>query len=238
MTVSLNNIASNIGTLCGCEGMTVKQTIKYMTDGFQCIQMYVDALRKKSELETQLAVWNGTEPNKRKPGEDLRLQAAITQMQRVIDNNPASELIKAGLFNASPLFTASFHKPVAVQLAEKFGGKVMHNFMDNPIVSNLTNLQGSKMYKLSISLATFNDFAARYALYKHMQDKAQKEGKNFNMDDFIKRGDELFVNYNTPQGSLIEYLDDMGIESFTKYLFGVQKGIFNSFKDHPVSMVS
>lgn len=123
MAVSLNNIASNIGTLCGCEGMTVKQTIKYMTDGFQCIQMYVDALRKKSELETQLAVWNGTEPNKRKPGEDLRLQAAITQMQRVIDNNPASELLKAGLFNASPLFTASFHKPVAVQLAEKFGGR-------------------------------------------------------------------------------------------------------------------
>ena len=238
MTVSLNNIASNIGTLCGCEGMTVKQTIKYMTDGFQCIQMYVDALRKKSELETQLALWNGTEPNKRKPGEDLRLQAAITQMQRVIDNNPASELIKAGLFNASPLFTASFHKPVAVQLAEKFGGKVMHNFMDNPIVSNLTNLQGSKMYKLSISLATFNDFAARYALYKHMQDKAQKDGKNFNMDDFIKRGDELFVNYNTSQGSLIEYLDDMGIESFTKYLFGVQKGIYNSFKDHPVSMLA
>ena len=238
MTVSLNNIASNIGTLCGCEGMTVKQTIKYMTDGFQCIQMYVDALRKKSELETQLAVWNGTEPNKRKPGEDLRLQAAITQMQRVIDNNPASELIKAGLFNASPLFTASFHKPVAVQLAEKFGGKVMHNFMDNPIVSNLANLQGSKKYKLSISLATFNDFAARYALYKHMQDKAQKEGKNFNMDDFIKRGDELFVNYNTPQGSLIQYLDDMGIESFTKYLFGVQKGIYNSFKDHPVSMLA
>ena len=235
---SVTNVMSNVGTLCACENMTLKQTIQYMKDGYNCIQDYLECLRKKEEFETQLAVWRSEDPNKRKPNEDLRLQASIAQMNRTIDNNPASELLKAGLYNASPMFSVNYHKPVAVQLAEKYGGKVTSKMVDNSLVKNLFNLQGSPVYKMSMSLATFNDFAARYALYKHMQDKAQKDGKNFNMDKFIKRSDELFVNYNTPQPMLLEYLDNMGLASFMKYFIGVQKGIYNSFKDHPVSMLA
>ena len=58
------------------------------------------------------------------------------------------------------------------------------------------------------------------------------------MDKFIKRSDELFVNYNTHQPMLLEYLDNMGLASFMKYFIGVQKGVYNSFKDHPVSMLA
>lgn len=235
---SVTNVMSNVGTLCACENMTVKQTVKYMKDGYTCIQDYLDCLRKKEELETDLAVWKSTDPNRRKSNEDLRLQASIAQINRTIDNNPASELLKAGLYNASPMFSVNYHKPVAVQLAEKYGGKVTQKMVDNSLVRNIFSLQGSPVYKMSMSLATFNDFAAKYALYKHMQDKAQKDGKNFNMDKFIKRSDELFVNYNTPQPMLLDYLDNMGLWSFMKYFFGVQKGIYNSFKDHPVSMVA
>ena len=235
---SVANVMSNVGTLCACENMTLKQTIQYMKDGYNCIQDYLECLRKKEEFETQLAIWRSEDPNKRKPNEDLRLQASIAQMNRTIDNNPASELFKAGLYNASPMFSVNYHKPVAVQLAEKYGGKVTSKMVDNSLVKNLFNLQGSPVYKMSMSLATFNDFAARYALYKHMQDKAQKDGKNFNMDKFIKRSDELFVNYNTPQPMLLEYLDNMGLASFMKYFIGVQKGVYNSFKDHPVSMLA
>lgn len=235
---SVANVMSNVGTLCACENMTVKQTVQYMKDGYYCIQDYLECLRKKEEFETQLAIWRNEDPNRRKPNEDLRLQASIAQINRTIDNNPASELLKAGLYNASPMFSVNYHKPVAVQLAEKYGGKVTQKMVDNSIVKNLFNLQGSFIYKMSMSLATFNDFAARYALYKHMQDKAQKDGKNFNMDKFIKRSDELFVNYNTPQPMLLDYLDNMGLWSFMKYFFGVQKGIYNSFKDHPLSMVA
>ena len=235
---SVTNVMSNVGTLCACENMTLKQTIQYMKDGYNCIQDYLECLRKKEEFETQLAIWRSEDPNKRKPNEDLRLQASIAQMNRTIDNNPASELFKAGLYNASPMFSVNYHKPVAVQLAEKYGGKVTSKMVDNSIVKNLFNLQGSPVYKMSMSLATFNDFAARYALYKHMQDKAQKDGKNFNMDKFIKRSDELFVNYNTPQPMLLDYLDNMGLASFMKYFIGVQKGVYNSFKDHPVSMLA
>ena len=238
MVPSVTNVMSNVGTLCACENMTLKQTIQYMKDGYNCIQDYLECLRKKEEFETQLAVWRSENPNKRKPNEDLRLQASIAQMNRAIDNNPASELLKAGLYNASPMFSVNYHKPVAVQLAEKYGGKVTSKMVDNSLVKNLFNLQGSPVYKMSMSLATFNDFAARYALYKHMQDKAQKDGKNFNMDKFIKRSDELFVNYNTPQPMLLEYLDNMGLASFMKYFIGVQKGVYNSFKDHPVSMLA
>ena len=235
---SVTNVMSNVGTLCACENMTLKQTIQYMKDGYNCIQDYLECLRKKEEFETQLAVWRSEDPNKRKPNEDLRLQASIAQMNRAIDNNPASELLKAGLYNASPMFSVNYHKPVAVQLAERYGGKVTSKMVDNSLVKNLFNLQGSPVYKMSMSLATFNDFAARYALYKHMQDKAQKNGKNFNMDKFIKRSDELFVNYNTPQPMLLDYLDNMGLASFMKYFIGVQKGVYNSFKDHPVSMLA
>ena len=46
-----------------------------------------------------------------------------------------------------------------------------------------------------------------------------------------------FVNYDKPQSSKEQYLNDMGLVMFTKFAKRIQHQIFKSFSDHPISSI-
>lgn len=46
---------------------------------------------------------------------------------------------------------------------------------------------------------------------------------------------DSFINYDIPTGRFMQYMNDMGILLFTKFLFRIQRVIFKSMKGHPAN---
>jgi len=49
---------------------------------------------------------------------------------------------------------------------------------------------------------------------------------------------ETFVNYDIPTGREMQYINDVGLLMFTKFLFRIQKVIFKNFKEKPATSLA
>ena len=232
---SLINIYSNLSILHSLGGLTVKDAVRYMNDGRKAIEEYRYWLKQQQINDYDIMSLDKNDPQYQ--AKFNKLNAYREQIVRTIAANPAIDLFKAGLYNATAAFTTDYQKPLSVRVAESIGISPITSIVNDPRVKNVFSVKGSNLYNLSMEIATSNDFAARYALYKHMQDQAQKDGKELDMNEFIKKADDLFINYNIPEPQLIDYLDRMGIFCFSRYLIGIQKTIWNGFKNHALSMI-
>lgn len=232
---SLINVYSNLSILHSLGGLTVKDAVRYMNDGRKAIEEYRYWLKQQQINNYDIMSLDKNDPQYQ--AKFNKLNAYREQIVRTIAANPAIDLFKAGLYNATARFTTDYQKPLSVRVAESIGISPVTSIVNDPRVKNVFSVKGSNLYNLSMEIATSNDFAARYALYKHMQDQAQKDGKELDMNEFIKKGDDLFINYNIPEPQLIDYLDRMGIFCFSRYFIGVPKIVWNGLKNHLVSML-
>lgn len=232
---SLINVYSNLSVLHSLGGLTVKDAARYMNDGRKAIEEYRYWLKQQQINNYDIMSLDKNDPQYQ--AKFNKLNAYREQIVRTIAANPAIDLFNAGLYNATAAFTTDYQKPLSVRVAESIGISPITSIVNDPRVKNVFSVKGSNLYNLSMEIATSNDFAARYALYKHMQDQAQKDGKELDMNEFIKKADDLFINYNIPEPQLIDYLDRMGIFCFSRYFVGIQKTIWNGFKNHALSML-
>ena len=232
---SLINVYSNLSILHSLGGLTVKDAVRYMNDGRKAIEEYRYWLKQQQINNYDIMSLDKNDPQYQ--AKFNKLNAYREQIVRTIAANSAIDLFKAGLYNATAAFTTDYQKPLSVRVAESIGISPITSIVNDPRVKNVFSVKGSNLYNLSMEIATSNDFAARYALYKHMQDQAQKDSKELDMNEFIKKADDLFINYNIPEPQLIDYLDRMGIFCFSRYFIGIQKTIWNGFKNHALSML-
>jgi len=110
----------------------------------------------------------------------------------------------------------------------------------------MTNDTG--VYKVLLSLTQKSDFIARFVLHQHLLRKIDRvnasnkphtpaqeiAAKKAALGDVI----ETFINYDVPTSPAMQYLNDMGILMFTKFLFRIQKIILRMFKNNPGSSVA
>jgi hypothetical protein len=76
-----------------------------------------------------------------------------------------------------------------------------------------------------------SDFVARYALIEGLknQGKSSKEAMNTAKD--------AFIIYPDPDSKLMQYLNDIGLVMFTKYLTRIQKVIGKGAIDYPLNFL-
>jgi hypothetical protein len=80
-------------------------------------------------------------------------------------------------------------------------------------------------------MAQFSDFAARYSNHKYNM------GKGMSFEDSINDIMTTFINYDIPQTKAMQYLNDMGVLSFTKYMMRVQQVILKTFAERPATFL-
>src|SRR5690606_9499488 len=75
-----------------------------------------------------------------------------------------------------------------------------------------------------------SDFVARYALYQHMTNRKRD---TLSHEEAVHRASDAFINYDIPMPKGIQYLDDVGLMYFTKYLMRVQRVIAQMVRENP-----
>ena len=68
-----------------------------------------------------------------------------------------------------------------------------------------------------------------------MVEKLTKQKKNpMPMQEAIRQAADLFIDYDLPTGVFTQYLNDIGVLMFTKYLIRVQKHILMTMRKKPI----
>jgi hypothetical protein len=79
----------------------------------------------------------------------------------------------------------------------------------------------------------YSDFVARYAMFKYMT-----EVKKMNKQKAIDLVMDSFVDYEMNNSPEMQWVNDVGLVMFTKFLIRIQRVIARSFREHPGKVVA
>lgn len=226
--VLLGNISSNFTQLWWM-GVPMKSLATGVVEGTMGAIRYQRDAKALLHLENQLkSRFLAQSPAQR---DELEQQAAV--LRQALQDNPVHDLMEAGLFQTivedveADEDQFSFRKSLARKLDEKTA-KVPAILRDGAKLAYVAH--DTSLYKILHRSTALSDFAARYALYKHLRTHPkQGVGKA----EALSKASEAFVNYDTPTSKQLQYLNDMGIVPFTKYYLRIFKTLMNAYRDNP-----
>jgi len=96
---------------------------------------------------------------------------------------------------------------------------------------NALIMQNSGTYKFLRDTAQMSDFAAKFTLVEHL---TKKKKNPMPMQEAIRQASDLFIDYDLPTGVFTQFLNDIGLLMFSKYLIRVQKHILMTARDKPI----
>ncbi len=232
----LGNIASNF-KLVWLHGHDPREVSKLHLDYLRYTRDYI-VTRKKLEA-LQLKETMGTLVDK-----DI---SDITNLEHILNTNPVHKLVKAGMFPSviedllpSDETSASKIGNYLVDTFEKKTTVKVPAFLQN-IGKQVYMTEGSPYYDFMFTATQYSDFVARCVLY----DLEMKRVKKGNLDlDSVKRAEDAilhnlldqFIDYNTPQSSRVQWLNDVGLWMFTKYFLRIQYVIARHLTERPASV--
>jgi len=192
---------------------------------------YQKEIKKRDLLQIRLDTTPNLTPKQKKD-----LEVRIAQLSDNVTTNPLSKLIDEGVFQAITEDLDDAKSPY------NFRDKLLSDYKLDRLVDSEHTLvregirqsfmtEETSIFKLLMKATQYSDFIARFALHSH-----NTEVKKMSESDSLKDVIETFVNYDVPTSRQLQYMNDMGFFMFSKFLFRIQKVIFNLLKDHPVSV--
>lgn len=171
-------------------------------------------------------------------GNFAQMESLINETQDRLNANPLAKFIQAGMM------------PTIVEDVQPdadgytYGSKIRQKFKQ--VTSGLPASavtaarwavidKGTAPHKFLSDAAQFSDFAAKYALYKHLTEHARDR---LSHTEALQRASDAFVNYDIPATATRQYLDDMGITMFTKYRIRIQRAMFYLLDKRPASVMA
>ena len=171
-------------------------------------------------------------------GDFAQMESLINETQDRLNANPLAKFIQAGMM------------PTIVEDVQPdadgytYGSKIRKKF--NEVSAHLPASavtaarwavidKGTAPHKFLSDAAQFSDFAAKYALYKHLTEHARDR---LSHTEALQRASDAFVNYDIPATATRQYLDDMGITMFTKYRIRIQRAMFYLMDKRPASVMA
>ena len=113
--------------------------------------------------------------------------------------------------------------------------------------------EGTPIYDFMFQATQYSDFIARATEYQLQMDKApkkykivEKDGKRYKelTDEYTEYEEKVtigilnaFINYDKPQSSIEQYLNDIGLFMFTKFAKRIQHVILKSSIDNPMGVL-
>lgn len=211
-------------------GVPPEYTIKKQHEAVKLLLDYQADLKKRNRLETLIEIDPGHSKTKSR-------KLTLDRLKRNMDKNPVGKLIDAGLFQAlsEDLSTSAVENyessikkavgnafPVAEQMIDTMQGRIPKTWKD---VYNFAIFDPKDPMAQAITKATlFSDFAARYALYSYRTEQQKhKIPEGVSEEQWaelaIEEAQDVFVNYDDPTSPEMQWLNDMGVIMFTKYMF-------------------
>ena len=104
----------------------------------------------------------------------------------------------------------------------------------------------TKLFQLMQMATAKSDFVARYAQYtmamkKNIKNAEKNKGRKLTDAEskemeksIIREIRDTYINYNSPDSPLWQYVNDMGFVLFTKYAMRIQRVLLNLLRGHPI----
>lgn len=239
--VTIGNTLSNMNQLW-LRGVPMKAIMLGHAQAFEAFRNY-----KRTDKEVrEVAVKLGSK--RLSNAERTKLEKRLIQLQTELVGNPANPLIEAGILpnivedTSERIEDFSFKakgidKLKSFKVVNKALNKAETNRHFKPAINgikNLTAMQGSTVHNVLSDAAMFSDFGARFVLYHYLAKDVKSEADKANIMGQVM---DEFINYDLPTTRAMQYLNDIGILWFTKYLIRVQKTIAKMFLERPASMI-
>ena len=229
LIITGSNYVSNYVTLL-IAGMNPIDAINHQYEAIEQGQKYQKWAAEHYEIGLELEI------GKIGGNAGERLRARQTALQSRMTSSPIHSMVKAGglqtIVEDLPAHSIgdqySYKTRGLKRLTDttnKYVGKV--NSKVAATGKELLVTQDSDFYTVANNAVQLSDFAARYALNKHLMDqgKSPKEAFRTSMD--------IFIMYDLPTNKYLQYGNDVGVLWFTKYLLRNQRAFAYMFQNHP-----
>lgn len=220
-SVMVANIASN-NALLWTKGLSNKMVGAYQLEAIEMFNKYQKDNNTVKSIERRIRLDPALKNNNVVMGKLSNAKSAIT-------NNPVSKLLDAGVFQ-SIIEDIEIEDPHSFRsTAETFIGEYIDKIPKS--VKTFGNViimsHDTKLYKAMRVTTQMSDFVARYALHKFNLEQKNKDGSmRFTEQSSIEDINDTFIQYDIPTSPGMEYLNNMGIVMFTKYMFRIKKQLF------------
>ena len=225
--VTAANIASNV-VLLWLSGVPLSDILKDHIEAYKATFKYNKTNEELFKINVRLASSNLSENAKAK------LIGRRNVLRQDLYNNPVRDLIEAGVYQTIVSdIDITDTKTAARDVVEEKLEPITTHIPDVIKVPAKTLLMthDSSIYKFMRDMAQISDFAARYSLHKNNM----KKGKAYS--DSIRDITHTFINYDVPTHKGVQYLNDMGVLGFTKYLFRIQQVLIKRIGSNPTRVM-
>ena len=253
-----DNIFSNNVVLM-VRGVNPKYLAKDSALAYTALNKYQEEVRKRSVLQQKLDISKGLSAIARK-----NITRQIESYTDSIKANPVRELVEEGVFQSivedievhAEDFSyrsqaADFVKGVTGRFAERGDTAEKTSSLATEVYKQAYMTKDTDVYQKLLQFTQKSDFVARFVLYQHHMRKLDKQVLKRKLigsakkDFVIKQKQkalldviETFVNYDIPTSPELQYLNDIGVLMFTKFLFRIQKIIFRMLKENPANTMA
>jgi len=235
-TVTAANFASN-SLLLKMLGVSMKDIVNLQweaTNGllrYQKDKLELDSLRQTLVVDKQDIAGR----SRLSTTVTRKTESRIAELEHDLAKNPVHELVDAGVLQSiiEDIEGEENTYSYKTDLDKKIEAKT--DWVPAPIKTAARTLymaHDTPLYKVMNNAVRMSDFVARYALHKHFTTRANNP---LSKEDSINKVVDIFINYDIPTSTVLQYGNDVGLLWFTKYTIRVQKVIWEVLKDNPSS---
>lgn len=234
--VTISNMLSNTMLLV-MNGMSPARALRYQYEAYRNSSEMIKEQRQVKLLTSQLTSQSLSATDRR------RKEAEIARLNRRISQNPTYQAYAAGLMPtivedvaADTEFTNTMRGKAQRAVSEGIDNKLGFTaswFREG--VKSVIGLPDTELYKFMNNMVMQSDFVARYAILKHWEETNNVKPGDAQWNSLVGEAEELFVNFDAPTHKGLQYLNDIGIAWFSKYVLRVNRAIARTFAKNPTA---
>lgn len=205
------------------------------------IRKYLTTEKELNRINHKIRIGTATEAERK----------SVSRLQVMLDRNPISELVRKGFYQ-SIIEDLNTNEQEAIGVVQKYltQNKVtdkMPKWM-KWLGKQLYFLEGTPFYDFMFTATQYSDFVARATEYQLAMNKFK--GQKFTRDgkktiafaryeaDVFRQLLNVFINYDRPQSSKEQYLNDIGLTMFTKFAKRIQPIVTGQFIHNPLGVLA
>lgn len=243
--VLVNNIISNLNYSI-MNGTNPAKVAKMQIANAKAIRTYLDDKKALNRIEFRERIGTATK-------EEIDMKNIYKSK---LQNNIVHPLMEKGMYQ-------SIVEDINMDDLESIG-KISKFLKGSKILSKIPNAmkwmsrqlymtEGTPIYDFMFQATQYSDFIARATEYQLQMEKAPKkytiverDGRRYRelTEEYIEYEEKVtvgilnaFINYDKPQSSIEQYLNDIGLFMFTKFAKRIQHVILKSSMDNPIGVL-
>jgi len=231
--VLIGNVISNV-SLSFSQGLPIKYIFKEQMNAIKAIQAYQVTRNRRDKLVRLLELDPGRANAK-------GMQNQIARLNQNLETNIVTKLIDANLFQSiiedvDPDEKGELRNIVQTVMPN-YAGKLDKIESNVPTIvergyAHMTLTPDVPLAQMLMKATQYSDFVARYAVFKY-----KTEIENMSEQKAVDLVRDIFINYDVNTSPEMQYLNDMGIMMYTKFLFRIQRTIFRNWKERPARAI-